>query len=339
MRVLVIGGTAFMGPFVVRALHEQGHDVAIFHRGRTEALLPEGVRHLHGEREQFAAFAAEFKVLAPDVVLDMVSMIEDDARALLAAFTGVAGRTVALSSVNVYRAYGRLHGSEPGPPEPVPLTEASPVRERLYPYRGSGVTFQGRSQDGYDKIPIERLLLGEPRLPGTVLRLPMAYGPGDYIHRLFPHLKRMDDGRAVIPLPAAFARWRWSRGYVEEMADAIALAVTDDGAAGRIYNVAEPDALSMADWVRQAGAVVGWAGEVVVLQDGALPTPVATAGLAQDLVTDTTRIRTELGYAEHLSRPEALRRTIAWERAHPPEQISPEMFDYAAEDAALAAAR
>ena len=42
MRVLVIGGTGFIGPYVVRRLVAQGHDVAVFHRGRTQADLPSG---------------------------------------------------------------------------------------------------------------------------------------------------------------------------------------------------------------------------------------------------------------------------------------------------------
>ncbi|MEX1253852.1 MAG: hypothetical protein WEE64_05870 [Dehalococcoidia bacterium] len=57
---------------------------------------------------------------------------------------------------------------------------------------------------------------------------------------------------------------------------------------------------------------------------------------AQDLVCDTTRIRDELGHAAAVSRDEGLRRAIEWERAHRPTG-KPEWFDYAAEDAALAA--
>jgi nucleoside-diphosphate-sugar epimerase len=55
----------------------------------------------------------------------------------------------------------------------------------------------------------------------------------------------------------------------------------------------------------------------------------------QHWFVDTTRIRQELGYAEEIPREEALRRTVAWERAHPPENVDPASFDYAAEVAAL----
>ena len=56
----------------------------------------------------------------------------------------------------------------------------------------------GWLDEEYDKIPVEREILGDPDLPGTVLRLPMVYGPGDPLHRFFPTLKRMDDRRPAI---------------------------------------------------------------------------------------------------------------------------------------------
>ena len=50
---------------------------------------------------------------------------------------------------------------------------------------------------------------------------------------------------------------------------------------------------------------------------------------------DSSRIRSELGYAEPFPVEEGIRRTIHWEREHPPSQINPAAFDYAAEDAAI----
>jgi hypothetical protein len=51
-------------------------------------------------------------------------------------------------------------------------------------------------------------------------------------------------------------------------------------------------------------------------------------------VADSTRIRTELGFAERVPVDEAIRRTIAWQRANPPP-IPMAVFDYAAEDAVI----
>jgi len=332
VRILVIGETHFIGPAIVRRLHRAGHDVTLFHRGQTESDDLLDVRHIHGDRERLADYARDFEALAPEVVLDMRAMSEADVRAVKGAFRGIAQRVVTVSSMDVYRAYGRVNRIEPGPPDPVPLTEDAPLREQLYPYRGKVEGFHD-----YEKILVERAAMEEPALPGTVLRLPMAHGPGDYQHRLFPYLKRMDDGRPAIVLDGGLARMRATRGYVEDIAIAIAHAVIDERAAGRIYNVGEADPLPEAEWVRAIGRAAGWSGEVVVVPRDRLPEQLQWDGDSdQDFVADTTRIRAELGYAEGASRDEALRRTVAWERANPPTDVLSDMFDYAAEDEALA---
>jgi nucleoside-diphosphate-sugar epimerase len=164
----------------------------------------------------------------------------------------------------------------------------------------------------------------------------MVYGPRDRQHRLFEYLKRMDDGRPAILLDEGMANWRWTKGYVENLATAVVLAVTDERAAGRVYNAGEQDTLTWAEWVRAIGRVAGWDGEVMVVPKQDLPEQlVSEQNTEQHLVVDTTRIRKELGYREHVSREDALRRTVAWQRAHPPEKIDPGRFDYAAEDTVL----
>ncbi len=128
MRVLVIGGTRFIGPYVVGQLVEEGHEVAVFNRGETETVLPEGVRRVRGDRRNLAGFADEFRRYAPDVVLDMIPMNEREARDVVSVFEGIARRVVAISSGDVYRAYDRVTGRDPGPPDPVPLDEDAPLR-------------------------------------------------------------------------------------------------------------------------------------------------------------------------------------------------------------------
>lgn len=343
MRILILGGTQFIGPDVVRHLVGQGHPVTVFHRGKTEADLPPTVAHLHGERQNLGAFAEEFKRLAPETVVDMRPLGEQDARAVVDAFRGIARRVVAISSQDVYRAYDRINRRDPGPPDPIPLTEEAPLREKLFPYRGETARAEDdpmRWADEYDKILVEQVVLGDPDLAGTVLRLPAVYGPRDGQRRFLQHLKRMADGRPAILLPASMATWRWSRGYVENVAAAIAVATADDRAAGRVYNVAEPDPLPEVAMVRLLGRIAGWDGEVVVVPDEDLPEGMqAGIDAAQELIVDSSRIRTELGYVEPVPREEALARTIAWERTHPPKEIDPAQFDYAAEDEVLARVR
>ena len=327
MRVLVLGGTRFIGPCLVCRLVAAGHEVAVFHRGRTTAVLPSGVRVLVGNHHRLEDHAEEFRHLGPDVVVDMILYTEEDALSLVAALRGVARRLVAISSGDVYRAYGVFTRLEPGPLESTPIKEDSPLRQVLFPYRAGAKP--GDDKYDYEKILVERVVKGETGLPVTVLRLPMVYGPGDDQHRLAPYLKRMLDGRRAILLDEGMARWRCLRGYVEDVAAAVALAVTDPAAVGRVYNVAEPTPNSEAEWVARIGAVVGWGGAIVSVPGGKMAVPFNTS---QDLCVDTTRIRAELGYREVVDRDDSLRETVAWERDHLPELP----VDYVQEDRLLA---
>lgn len=117
----------------------------------------------------------------------------------------------------------------------------------------------------------------------------------------------------------------------------MALAVADDCAAGRVYNVAEPDALTEAEWMRAVAQAAGWGGEVVVGSEDRLPAHHRFEGdLDQQWGVDDRGFRRELGYVEHVPYEAWLKRAVAWERANPPERVDPAEFDYAAEDGTLA---
>jgi nucleoside-diphosphate-sugar epimerase len=181
---------------------------------------------------------------------------------------------------------------------------------------------------------VERAVLAG-RLPATVLRLPAVYGPGDPYRRLRPYIKRMDDRRPAILLETAHAGWRWTYGYVEDVAHAIALAVTNEQAVGKIYNIGETVVPTMAERVRRIAAIMGWSGGIVPLARDRIPPHLrAPYEPHQDLVFDTRKIRQELGFAETLSTDDGLRRTVEWERANPPLSGDPDPAEYAAEDAA-----
>ena len=339
MRVLVIGGTGFIGRHVVRHLINMGHDVVVFHRGSREASLPPGVQHLHGDRDDLAACLRDFREIAPDVVILMVIPQGNDhnAQHFVSTFKGIAQRSVVTTSRDVYRAFSRLWRLETGPPDPVPLTEESPLRERLYPYRD---LVDDRAWHDYDDILVERAVMSELQLPATVLRLPVIYGPEDHhFHRVFPYLKRMDDQRPAILLDGERAKWRDSRVYVEDAAWAIALAATNQRAEGRIYNVAPLRTLTEAEWVESIGRVVGWQGEIVTVTRARLPKHlVRDLDYRHDLALSSERIRSELGYAERVHFEVGLQKTVDWQRGNPPE-ISPVPFEYEAEDNTLRSAR
>jgi nucleoside-diphosphate-sugar epimerase len=288
VRGLIIGGTGFIGPHVVRELAARGLAVTVFHRGLHNIELPSGVQEVRAADAAFPVmrFPAELTEQDIDVVIHMVPMGEADADAALQAFSGRAGRIVAISSGDVYRAYGVFTGIEPGPVASGLLTEGAPLRSVLYPYRAKAKS-PGDLEFHYEKILMERVLMSQTGLPATILRLPKVYGPG---------------GNADLATVYGFADhpgWRWTHGYVENVAHAIVLAALNERAAGRIYNVGEAYTPTVAERLAHLPP-----SDVPRSQDPSL-------NFEQDIAYDTSRIRADLGYDEPVGYEEGLRRTFA----------------------------
>src|SRR5713226_3483331 len=92
----------------------------------------------------------------------------------------------------------------------------------------------------------------------------MVYGPGDPLHRLRPLIAHMDAGDDELVIPESVAQWRGPRGFVKNVAHAVALAATHTAAVGRIYNVGEPQNFSEAEWAQRIADVVGGRGRITV---------------------------------------------------------------------------
>ena len=307
MRILVVGGTGFIGGAVLRRLLGAGHEVAAFHRGETSV----GARTIRGDRRELPAFLDAFRAFGPEVVLDTIAYTRADAEGLVEILRGLAPRAVVLSSQDVYAAYGRLRRLESGASERALLSEDALLRTSRFPYRA--VSKSGEMAFDYEKIQVEKAVSGHPELLTTILRLPFVYGPGDRQRRLKPYLERM--AQLQMPLDRAKAAWRSSRGYVEDVAEAIAIACVDPRAAGRTYNIGEADPLTETEWISAICEAAGWKGAVRPVPREELPEGLAEPyDFGHDLGADTRRIREELGYREPVGRAEGLRRTVAWEK-------------------------
>lgn len=103
-----------------------------------------------------------------------------------------------------------------------------------------------------------------------------------------------------------------------------------------VYNVGPSQTHSEEEWVRAIARVHGWSGHVVVAPSDHVPDALrAPFAVDQDIIIDSSRIRSELSYSEPFGFDYGLRQTIEWERLNPPAAATPEAFDYPAEDAAL----
>lgn len=329
MRVLVIGGSRFIGAAAVRHLHAMGHTVAIFNRGQSTPAkpLPEDITWLIGDAKEIDSHADELRGFAPEVVLHNVVLNVGQIQAVQAIFRGVAQRLVLTSSQDVYRAYGRLIGSEKGDPLPLPVTEDSPLREGRYPYRGIYVQDENHPLWHYDKIPAEEAVMGDPELRGTIVRLPMVFGEGDFQRRLWGFVGQMRDNRPAIVLDQQSANWRSTYGYVENVGKALALAATDSRAAGQIFNVADKalSTLELAEMVKQA---MGWRGVFWQVESDNLPQELrAQDTYGQDLVCSGEKISQVLDYTPSVTFEEAVRRTAGWDVANPPTQSAPLYYE------------
>ena len=337
MNILMIGGSGFIGCHVVSYLQKSGHTVTLLHRGNTP--VPADTDEIIGDRNRLGDHLDLFRKKKFDLGIDMILSSERQARELIDTFRGLTARVVAPGSMDVYRAWGVFYGFEPGGLQEMPVTEDSELRTNHIPYPPEVLKKVQQIypwvDDEYEKINVEKAVLNDRDLPGTVLRLPMVYGPGDPVHRFHFLLKRIDDGRQNMLFADDVAALRTPRGYVKNVAHAIALAATSERALSRIYNVCEPVAFSELDWARKIAAATGWDGKFIVLPHDETPKHLWMPGnAAQHLVASSDRIRKELGYRELISLDESIHRTIDWEREHPPANPMAQ-FDYPAEDAAI----
>jgi nucleoside-diphosphate-sugar epimerase len=312
MRILILGGTTLTGPYAVRRLHSQlGHKITVFHRGELETEFPAGVRHLHGD---FAHLPYETFDPAPDVVVHMWGMTEMDAESFVNRFRRVANRAVVISSGDVYRAYGRLTGLESGPPDPIPLIEDAPLRKSRYPYRKSAPN-PDHWMTQYDKILVEQVLMHQTDLPTSVLRFPAVLGPKEY-RRFHRWLQPMLRGDMELRIQDGWARWRWTHGFAEDVAEAVVLAATNSSSAGRIYNIGESQTPTMAERLAEFARAAGWRGHIFEVPASELTEMDRMPhDFAHHIAYDTTRIRTELDYKEVVPREVALARILEYERA------------------------
>ncbi|HEX6154172.1 MAG TPA: NAD-dependent epimerase/dehydratase family protein [Solirubrobacterales bacterium] len=326
MRVIVFGGTRFVGLSLVEQLVGHGHSVAVVHRGVHEPKdLPE-VEHVHAERSSLGEHRRELLGFRPDAAVDMAAMTAADARAV-ADVLDASVPLVAASSADVYRACASVH--EGKVTDPVPLAEDAALREGPPPDRD--VVPPGWDYDAthYEKLDVERIYLDRG---AAVCRLPMVYGEGDYKRREEFVLRRVRAGRERIPVgPGSFL---WSRGYAPELARGIRLAL-EGGVEGEVFNLAEPACAPVRLWVEQIHAAAGHAAELARVPDEHLPEDLLlTSEIPQPWTIDSTKARERLGWI-HAPWRECVERSVRWHLEHPPPaaEVAP---DFGADDAALA---
>ncbi|MFC7011020.1 NAD-dependent epimerase/dehydratase family protein [Streptomyces viridiviolaceus] len=339
-RAVVIGATGQIGRVAVGALARDGWEVtAVSRGGDRDRGWPDGVRVVRADREDDAALSAAVGD-GCDVLVDMVAYGPEHARQLT-SLAGRVGSAVVISSVSVYEDdKGRNFDTqaEPGgfPEYPVPVTEE---QRTVRP---------GESSYSTRKAGLEReLLAAGDRLPTTLLRAGAIHGPHCRTPRELYFVKRNLDGRRRRVLAFGGAS-RFHPASVHTIAELIRLAAVRPGA--RVLNAVDPDAPTVAEIAAAIDAVMGVAPENVLV-DGPPPAPGVGDtpwSVPVPVVCDMTAAERQLGYRPVVRYAETLPDTVAWmeerlagrdwREAYPKMvQAYGDLFDYAAEDAWLAA--
>ena len=100
MKILVIGGTSFVGRGIALAAHERGHDVTVFNRGETPTDLPDAIHRLVGNRQSDLSALAD---LTFDATIDAIAYQRRDVELLHAAMGVRVGYYLQISSISAYQ--------------------------------------------------------------------------------------------------------------------------------------------------------------------------------------------------------------------------------------------
>lgn len=224
MKLLLLGGTLFIGRHVVDALLAGGHAVTVFNRGHSPDALPAAVERLRGDRDEGAAGLRALDGRRWDACIDLSGYTTRQVRASAAALQGRVGRYVYVSAVMAY-----------GDPQLRPVRETHP---RVAPWRGDVASTDDVNGDNYGPLKVACEDLVTALHPGrcAVLRPQIVFGPHDPSGRVASWLRRAERGGPM--LAPGDGRDHLQMIDVRDLA-AFARRVVEDGLGGA-FNLAGP---------------------------------------------------------------------------------------------------
>ena len=216
MRLLVTGGSGFLGEYVLRAAVQHGHEVTALARSKTAAARVHwlGAHPVSGDLNNAAALADAFDAGRCEALLNLASLGFGHAPAIIAA------------------------------------TETAQIPRAVF-VSTTAVTTNLAASSRRVRLAAEQRIR-ESALDWTILRPTMIYGaPGDRnLSRLLVLLRRAP----VLPVPGGGHLQQ--PVHVADVADAVLNAATRDGSVGVTYDVAGPEPLTFAELLRTAARAV-----------------------------------------------------------------------------------
>lgn len=230
MRLLLLGGTWFLGRVLAEMAVADGHQVTTFNRGQSGPDVA-GTRPVRGDRESDADLARLVSGRSWDAVIDVSGQVPRTVAASARALTAHAGQYVLISTVSVYQGW---------PVEP--LTEDSPVLScppDAGPEYGSDDPRGYPTRYGFQKAGCEAAVAAYFPGAAAILRPGVILGPHEYIGRLPWWLGRVSAGGTILA-PGDPAR------VIQpvDVRDAARFAITAAAGLAGVFNVTAPPGMA-----------------------------------------------------------------------------------------------
>lgn len=312
MRVLIIGGTRFVGYLLAWRMLAEGHEVTLVNRGTTPDPFDNRVERLICDRTS-PAFEAMVSGREWDACVDFAGYQGEDAASAVRSFAGNLGHYVFISTGQVYLVRDRA---------------SWPAREA--DYDGPLIPYPDTPHDrkdweyGVGKRNAEEVLVRawhEQRFPSTRLRIPMVNGERDYYRRIESYLWRLLDGGPVLLPDGGNGPCRHVYGL--EVVRAISSILGNERTFGEAYNVCQEEQPTLAELLTTLAELLGARPELVTVpgerlaEVGLRPIQISPFSDAWMSRLDPTRAAVELGF-RHRPLAEYLPAIVAHFLASPP---------------------
>lgn len=305
MKVLVIGGSRFIGRHLVLELLKKGHEVTVFNRGKTPTEFPEEVHRLYGDRKDYLNTRSLLKGQAFDAVFDLSAYISEDMQTTLEALEGRVGHYIFCSSTFVY-----------APSDVAPISENHPLDRR--PEASSYVV---------SKIKGEELLFeawGKRDLPISVVRPSMVYGPHNYKpEREYSFFTQLLRGRKILVPGDGLTLLHF--GHVYDLARYFVALLGNEKGMGQAYNVTGPEAITINGYIQAMAEIVGVEADILHLAPEAVLTlerPVFPYEWQRSAVYSIDKIKEHTGLPPQYDIFSGLRHTYEWYLDNDIEKLS-----------------
>jgi 2'-hydroxyisoflavone reductase len=188
LRILILGGTGFIGPYQVAYAIARGHKITVFNRGQREADLPATVEHLVGDRDVGALDALAGRTF--DVCIDNPARVPHWVRDAGKVLHGKVGQYIVVSSISAYAT-----NDTPGAAEDAPLV-AYTGRDTM---KETSATLQA-DMNLYGPLKAACELEAARQFPGiaTIVRPGLIVGPNDPTDRFTYWPLRLAHGGDVL---------------------------------------------------------------------------------------------------------------------------------------------